>query len=161
MMLGIWSMILRIFWASSVSLASSSARRSALAFTLALASSASASLEGSFLDWPMRMPTCLDRLFRAERSSWASAMTARFSLSSSSTSSTRGSFSSWNFFLMFSFTRSGFSRISLMSSILEHSLILIIMCWVVRVGEGRFHVKHSFFQGDFAAPAAGFVSLVL
>src|SRR5699024_1266377 len=111
--------------------------------------SASASLEGSFLDWPMRMPTCLDRLFRAERSSWASAMTARFSLSSSSTSSTRGSFWSWNFFLMFSFTRSGFSRISLMSSILEHSLNLIIMCWFVGIGEGRFHVKHGFSFGGF------------
>src|SRR5699024_5461048 len=35
----------------------------------------------------------------------------------SMTSSTSGSFSSWNFFFMFSFTSSGFSRTNLISSI--------------------------------------------
>ena len=46
-----------------------------------------------------------------------SPLISRFLLSSSITSSTSGSFSSWNFFLMFSFTTSGFCLKNLISNI--------------------------------------------
>ena len=53
--------------------------------TSAFSASASASLEGSFLDCPISTPTCLLLALRAVRSSWASWMVRRFSASSSST----------------------------------------------------------------------------
>ena len=44
----------------------------ASALTSAFSASASASLEGSFLDCPISTPTCLLLALRAVRSSWAS-----------------------------------------------------------------------------------------
>ena len=115
---GISSMRLWSSASSSFSCFSSSARRSACSFTWALTASASWSLEGSFLDWPMSMPICLERVLRLERSWSASAMAARRLASRSMTSSTRGSLLSWNFFWMFSLTASGFSRMKRISSMM-------------------------------------------
>ena len=52
------------------------------------------------------------------------SLAQRNSVSRAITSSTRGSLESWNFFLMFSFTSSGFSLKNLMSSIFYTSFIL-------------------------------------
>ena len=110
-MLGMTIMILVIFSCSSVSEASSSARRFAPAATSAFLASASSSLEIRFLE--------------ARRSS-ASCFAFLLSVSSAITSSTRGSFSSWYFFRMFSLTTSGFSLKNLMS-IMTSSILLTYM----------------------------------
>ncbi len=99
------------FSSSSDCLASRAASFSASACTSAFTFSAS-----SFLPSFIRAPICLDSAFLAAFRSSASRWDSRLSLSRAITSSTRGSLSSWNFFLMFSFTASGFSLKNLMSS---------------------------------------------
>ncbi len=127
-MLGITIMIFVIFSCNWFSRTSSSASLLAPAATSAFLASAS-----SLLPCPIKAPISLDILFLAARRSSPSCLAFLFSRSSAITSSTRVSFSSWNFFLIFSFTSSGFSRRNFMS-IIFYPLLYILYSreqWIV------------------------------
>ena len=112
MIFGITYILFLISSFNSASLFSRVSISSPISFTLAFTCSAS-----SFFPSRINKPISLDILLRSARKASPFAFTALTSLSNSATSSTIGSFSSWNFFLIFSFTSSGFSRINLMSII--------------------------------------------
>ena len=125
MIFGITIIIFVIFSLIFFSFSSSSRRSLAPAATSAFFASAS-----SLFPCAIKAPISFEILFLFALKSSASFCVLRPSASSPITSSTSSNLLSWNFFLIFSFTASGFSLKNLMS-IMENSSLLTLLYYYV------------------------------